>query len=188
MRYRLQNQTICTAKVSNAPWCWKKLVKLSASIKPGLNYRVGDGNKFKLWLDLWHERGPLINTFPRGPSITGIPSDSLLHEVLSNGQWMWPSETDFDINEIVSCLPHTYPGELDSILWKTNSGRFSTAVVLALIQPSSPHVLWNGLLEGRFKIPRHIFILWLAIKERLSTMDRPWIGQQGDECVLCNNA
>ncbi|KAL0455324.1 UNVERIFIED_CONTAM: hypothetical protein Slati_0871600 [Sesamum latifolium] len=188
LRYQLQNQTLWTAKVSNATWCWKKLVNLSAFIKPGLNYRVGNGYKFKLWLDLWHERIPLIITFPRGPSITGLPSDSFLHEVLRNGHWTWPSETDFVVNKIVSCLLNTYPGESYSILWKSNSGRFSTAAALALLQPPSPYVLWNGLLEGRFKIPRHVFILWLAIKERLSTMDRPWFGQQGAECVLCNNS
>ncbi|KAL0282162.1 UNVERIFIED_CONTAM: hypothetical protein Sradi_7269400 [Sesamum radiatum] len=80
------------------------------------------------------------------------------------------------------------PGESDAILWKFNSGCFSTAAALALLQPPSPLVSWTGLLEGCFKIPRHGFILWLAIKERLSTMDRPWFGQQGADCVLCNDA
>ncbi|KAL0287140.1 UNVERIFIED_CONTAM: hypothetical protein Sradi_7131400 [Sesamum radiatum] len=116
LRHRLRNQTLWTVKVSTAPWCWKKLVKLSSLIKPGLVYRVGDGNKFKLWLDLWHERGPLIATFPRGPSITGLPADSLLREVLQQNRWVWPSATDFDINDIVSSLPATHPGESDSIL------------------------------------------------------------------------
>ncbi|KAL0444922.1 UNVERIFIED_CONTAM: hypothetical protein Slati_2214900 [Sesamum latifolium] len=176
-----------TAKVSNATWCWKKLVKLSSLIKPGLVYRVGDDNKFKLWLDLWHERGPFITSFPTGPSITGLPSDTLLQEVLQQGQWAWPSETDFDINEIISSLPTTNPGESDSILWNTNSGQFSTVAAMALLQPSTSYVQWHSLLEGKFKILRHNFILWLAIKERLSTMDRPWIGQQGDDCVLCDS-
>ncbi|KAL0289916.1 UNVERIFIED_CONTAM: Retrovirus-related Pol polyprotein from type-2 retrotransposable element R2DM [Sesamum radiatum] len=150
--YRLHNQTLWTVKVSNATWCWKKLVNLSALIKPGL------------------------------------PFDSFLHEVLRNGHWMWPLETDFSVNEIVSCLPNNYPGESDAILWKFNSGRFSTAAALALLQPPSPFVSWNGLLEGHFKIPQHVFILWLAIKERLSTMDRPWLGHKGADYVLCNNS
>ncbi|KAL0289808.1 UNVERIFIED_CONTAM: hypothetical protein Sradi_7065600 [Sesamum radiatum] len=131
--------------------------------------------------------GPLITAFPRGPAITGLPSDSLLQEVLQHGQWAWPSATDFDINEIISSLPPTHPGESDTILWVSNSGKFSTAAALQFLQPSSPLVPWFGLLEGKFKIPRHNFILWLEIKERLSTLDRLWLGQQGLESVLCDD-
>ncbi|KAL0289805.1 UNVERIFIED_CONTAM: hypothetical protein Sradi_7065300 [Sesamum radiatum] len=185
--HRLQNQTVWTAKVGNAPWYWRKLVKLCSIFRPGLMYRVGDGSMFKLWLDLWHVRGPLITAFPRGPAIMGLPSDSLLQEVLQHGQWAWPSVTDFDINEIISSLPPTHPGESDTILWVSNSGKFPMAAALQFLQPSSPLVPWFGLLEGKFKIPRHNFILWLAIKERLSTLDRLWLGQQGLECVLCDD-
>ncbi|KAL0292598.1 UNVERIFIED_CONTAM: hypothetical protein Sradi_6983200 [Sesamum radiatum] len=39
----------------------------------------------------------------------GLPSDSFLYEVLRHGHWMWPSVTDFTVNEIVSCLPNTFP-------------------------------------------------------------------------------
>ncbi|KAL0290347.1 UNVERIFIED_CONTAM: hypothetical protein Sradi_7052100 [Sesamum radiatum] len=144
LRYRLKNQTLWTAKVSNAPWCWKKLVKLSVLIKPGL------------------------------------PSDSFLYEVLRHGHWMWPSVTDFTVNEIVSCLPNTFPGESDAILWKFNSGCFSTAAALALLQPPSPLVSWTGLLEGCFKIPRHgLYCGW-----QLRSAFLPWTDLGLDNKVL----
>ncbi|KAL0439857.1 UNVERIFIED_CONTAM: LINE-1 reverse transcriptase [Sesamum latifolium] len=80
----------------------KKLVKLSTSLRAGLEYKVGDGQTFKLWIDIWHPQGPLIQRFPRGPVITGLPTDSLLKNVIQHGSWNRPSETDFDIQEIIA--------------------------------------------------------------------------------------
>ncbi|KAL0439823.1 UNVERIFIED_CONTAM: hypothetical protein Slati_2465300 [Sesamum latifolium] len=171
--HRLNNQTIWNFKSSTASWCWKKLVKLSTSLRAGLEYKVGHGQKFKLWTDIWHPRGPLIQRFPRGPVVIGLPTDSLLKTVIQHGSWNWPSETDFDIQEIIAGLPNISPNQSDAIIWRTNGGKFTTAVAFSLLQPPSPHVLWHRLLGGKFKIPRHDFILWLAILERLSTMDRP---------------
>ncbi|KAK4384355.1 LINE-1 reverse transcriptase [Sesamum angolense] len=71
----------------------------------GLQYRVGDGCTFRLWQDIWHEQGPLCISFPRGPTVTGLPLDAHLSEVLLHDQWVWPTLTDPDINEIVSHLP-----------------------------------------------------------------------------------
>ncbi|KAL0411535.1 UNVERIFIED_CONTAM: hypothetical protein Slati_3743200 [Sesamum latifolium] len=74
---------------------------------------------------IWtYSRGPSLHSFPRGPSITGLPSDSLLMTVLQQGCWNWPSVTDFDIQEIISCLPNTFPQQSDSITWRSNSGKF----------------------------------------------------------------
>ncbi|KAL0444900.1 UNVERIFIED_CONTAM: hypothetical protein Slati_2212700 [Sesamum latifolium] len=38
-----------------------------------------------------------------------------------------------------------------------------------------------------FRIPRHCFILWLAILGKLSTLDKPWPAHLGNECVLCSD-
>ncbi|KAL0449164.1 UNVERIFIED_CONTAM: hypothetical protein Slati_1472800 [Sesamum latifolium] len=91
------------------------MIKICHLLKPGLEYRVGNGAKFKLWLDLWHERGPLLKHYPRGPLIMRLPADSLLMEVLQQGCWNWPSETDVEIAEIVARLPNVYSGESDTI-------------------------------------------------------------------------
>ncbi|KAL0288057.1 UNVERIFIED_CONTAM: putative ribonuclease H protein [Sesamum radiatum] len=185
MRYRLQHQTLWTYRSTTSSWCWTKLVKLSSSIRPGLEYRVGDGQKFKLWTDIWHPHGPLLHSFPRGSVITELPVDALLSSVIQHNGWNWPSATDFHLQEIIAGLPLIFPNQPDSILWKSNGGKFSTGAVLSLLQPPSSPVQWHRLLGGRFKIPRHDFILWLAILERLSTMDRPWVLQHDLGCVLC---
>ncbi|KAL0294970.1 UNVERIFIED_CONTAM: hypothetical protein Sradi_6858100 [Sesamum radiatum] len=161
LRYMLRNHTIWTVNTASASWCWKKLVKVSWLLREGLDYRVGDGCKFRLWTDLWHPEGPLIHKFPRGPTITGLPADSRLILVIHQGQWCWPSQTDFDIQQIMAELPSIYSQRHDEISWKPG---------------------------GKFCLSRHVFILWLAILERLSTMDRIWAASTGQGCVLCGGA
>ncbi|KAL0285258.1 UNVERIFIED_CONTAM: hypothetical protein Sradi_7178600 [Sesamum radiatum] len=136
-----------------------------------------------LWTDPWHPRGPLLRWFPRGPVITGLPADSLLCTVMHQGQWCWPSSRRFEVQGIVAELPPIGPQQSDVIAWK--SGNFNTKSVLSLIQPASSHVLWHHLLGGKFKIPRHDVILWLALWGRLSTMDRIRISCSDVECILC---
>ncbi|KAL0295811.1 UNVERIFIED_CONTAM: hypothetical protein Scaly_3086800 [Sesamum calycinum] len=94
--------------------------------------------------------------------------------------------TDAVIADIISHLPAIYPAETDSICWRTPSGRFTLESATLLIQPATPRVQWHGLLRGKYKIARHSFILWMAILEKLSTMDKPWIPRDDDGCVLCN--
>ncbi|KAL2235615.1 UNVERIFIED_CONTAM: hypothetical protein Sindi_1293700 [Sesamum indicum] len=38
---------------------------------------------------------------------------------------------------------------------------------------------WSSLLSGSLKIPRHSFILWLAILGKLPTMDKSWLSHLG---------
>ncbi|KAL2246164.1 UNVERIFIED_CONTAM: hypothetical protein Sindi_2884600, partial [Sesamum indicum] len=47
-----------------------------------------------------------------------------------------------------------------------------------------PKVGWSSLLLGRFKIPRHAFVLWLTIIGRLSTIDKLWLPHLTSSCVL----
>ncbi|KAL0299860.1 UNVERIFIED_CONTAM: hypothetical protein Scaly_3067600 [Sesamum calycinum] len=156
-------------------------------LKSGLIYKVGNGDSFKLWKDIWHEHGPLCISYPRGPTTTGLPIDASLSSVLLNGQWHWPSQTDPDISSIVARLPPICPNEPDSITWRNSAGKFTVQSAISLIQPPAPLVKWHILLQGRYKIAKHCFILWLAILEKLSTTDKPWITHEVDGCVLCDD-
>ncbi|KAL0283961.1 UNVERIFIED_CONTAM: hypothetical protein Sradi_7212300 [Sesamum radiatum] len=130
------------------------------------------------------KRSPAVY-FPTRSVYYGLPADSMLHQVIHQDQWHWPAAADFDIQEIVAGLPSIYSQQPDEIKWKSNSGMCTTSAILSLLQPSSPHVEWHHLLRGKFKIPRHGFILWLAFLERLSTMDRIWVPHSHTDCVLC---
>ncbi|KAL0293102.1 UNVERIFIED_CONTAM: hypothetical protein Sradi_6956800 [Sesamum radiatum] len=196
LQYTLQQQTTFLGEAARGKFkiprhgfiLWLAILeKLSTMDKPwGLQYRVGDGCTFRLWQDIWHEQGPLCLSFPRGPTVTDLPLDAHLSEVLMHGQWVWPTLTDPDINEIVSHLPPIYTNSPDKVIWRHNSGQFTVQSAIELIQPRINRVEWHGLLQGRYKIPRHTFILWLAFLEKLSTSDKAWLAHGDNGCVLCN--
>ncbi|KAK4384404.1 hypothetical protein Sango_3063900 [Sesamum angolense] len=110
---------------------------------------------------------------------------STTKSVIQRNQWCWPSLADADIIDIVSQLPPIHATAADTISWRSSSGKYSFQAAVSLIQPTTPRVFWHGLLQGKFKIPRHGFILWLAILEKLSTMDKPWVPSAENGCVLC---
>ncbi|KAL2240802.1 UNVERIFIED_CONTAM: hypothetical protein Sindi_0721400 [Sesamum indicum] len=59
------------------------------------------------------------------------------------------------------------------------NGRPTTQELYRLMMPPGPKVDWTSLLSGPLKIPRHMFILWLAILEKLATTDKPWLSHLG---------
>ncbi|KAL0444666.1 UNVERIFIED_CONTAM: hypothetical protein Slati_2189300 [Sesamum latifolium] len=54
--------------------------------------------------------------------------------------------------------------------------------------PPGPKVVWSSLLLGPFKIPRNNFVLWLAILQKLSTLDKPWLQHGDGTCILCTDS
>ncbi|KAK4383919.1 hypothetical protein Sango_3108100 [Sesamum angolense] len=81
-----------------------------------------------------------------------------------------------------TCYQNIHNGS-DSILWR--GGGFSTKAVYEFFRNRGPKVGWHSLLLGPCKIPRYSFVLWMAILEKLSTMDKPWLSHLGGVCVLC---
>ncbi|KAL0439828.1 UNVERIFIED_CONTAM: LINE-1 retrotransposable element O protein [Sesamum latifolium] len=148
------------------------------------DYGIGSGNTFSLWHDPWHELGPIILRFPLGPQHSSTSATALLSTVIVDGNWGWPSITNMESIEITHSLPLIHGGA-DRILWKGTGGSFSPAAAYDVFHPLGPKVGWSSLLVGTFKIPRHLFILWLAILGRLSTLDKPCLQHLGTDCVLC---
>ncbi|KAJ6422485.1 hypothetical protein OIU84_027446 [Salix udensis] len=74
----------------------------------------------------------------------------------------------------------------DTCKWNGNStGKFSIRSVWHQLRPINPKVAGASLLWHAWHIPRFSFILWLAARGRLRTMDRLH-GNSQRVCVLCN--
>ncbi|KAL2237645.1 UNVERIFIED_CONTAM: hypothetical protein Sindi_0956200 [Sesamum indicum] len=165
-------------------WGWRKILRLRAFLRPMVDYQIGDGRTFYLWQDPWHYLGPLSVTFPRGPRLLRIEESARLSTVISEGEWQWPPITDFECLEITHGLPTIHGGE-DRIIWRFDQGKPTTQALYRLFDPPGPKVGWASLLSGSLKIPRHLFILWLAILGKLATTDKSWLAHLGP-CILCN--
>ncbi|KAL2235465.1 UNVERIFIED_CONTAM: hypothetical protein Sindi_1278700 [Sesamum indicum] len=181
---RLHNTSIWTINEKGGSWGWRKMLRLRSSILPMTEFLIGEGRSFYLWKDPWHHLGPLIARFPRGPSLLGLDESAKLQVVIDEGQWQWPFITDLECMEIIYTLPKIHGGD-DRINWRFSEGRPTTQSLYRLFCPPRPKLGWSSLLSGSFKIPRHNFILWLAIQEKLPTTDKPWMTHLGG-CILCD--
>ncbi|KAL2224371.1 UNVERIFIED_CONTAM: hypothetical protein Sindi_3072200 [Sesamum indicum] len=181
---RLHNTSIWTINEKGGSWGWRKLLRLRSSIRPMTEFLIGEGRSFYLWKDPWHHLGPLITRFPRGPSLLGLDESTKLQVVINEGQWQWPFITDLECMEITHILPQIHGGD-DRINWRLSEGRPTTQSLYRFFCPPGPKVGWSSLLSGSLKIPRHNFILWLAIQEKLPTTDKPWMTHLGG-CILCD--
>ncbi|XP_060211703.1 uncharacterized protein LOC132639260 [Lycium barbarum] len=65
--------------------------------------------------------------------------------------------------------------------------KFKISKAYRALQPTWPKVHWKKLVLLKGLVPKHQFILWLAIQRKLATVDRlkKWGIQVEKNCVLC---
>ncbi|KAL2225363.1 UNVERIFIED_CONTAM: putative mitochondrial protein [Sesamum indicum] len=97
---RLRNNSIWTVGEQGGSWGWRKLLRMRSYIQPMVELHIGDGRTFYLWKDPWHQLGPLLPRFPRGPYLLGLEDSTKLSSVIDGGQWHWPLITDLECLQI----------------------------------------------------------------------------------------
>ena len=72
--------------------------------------------------------------------------------------------------------------------WKI-SGRYKAAAVWRSIRPRQEKVTWHKLVWCLVNVPKHCFISWMAVRNRLPTKDRlrEWGILMDNRCVLCQS-
>ncbi|KAL2252862.1 UNVERIFIED_CONTAM: hypothetical protein Sindi_0080900 [Sesamum indicum] len=181
---QLRDTSIWTVREHGSSWGWRKILRLRPFLRSIVDYQIGNGGRFFVWQDLWHHLGPLIERFPRGPRHLRLEESAKLSSVISAGEWQWPTITDFECLEITHNLPLILGGE-DRVIWRCDEGQPTTQTLYRLFDPPEPKLGWSSLLSGSLKIPRHSFILWLAILGKLPTMDESWLSHLG-VCIWCD--
>ncbi|KAL2248034.1 UNVERIFIED_CONTAM: hypothetical protein Sindi_2655700, partial [Sesamum indicum] len=149
----------------------EKILRLRPFLRAIVDYQIGNGDRFFVWQDPWHHLDPLIERFPQGPRHLRLEESAKLSLVISAGEWQWPTITDFECLEITHNLPLIFGGE-DRVVWRCDEGQPTTQALYRLFTHPEPKVGWSSLLLGSLKIPRHSFILWLAILGKLPTTDK----------------
>ncbi|KAK2658644.1 hypothetical protein Ddye_005177 [Dipteronia dyeriana] len=87
----------------------------------------------------------------------------------------WPAAMSIDLAEIRSRMPSYNPNSTldDRILWLPSSnGIYLAASAMESFRTPHPLVSWYEIVWFLQNISRMGFIIWLAIKGRLSTLDR----------------
>nr|GEV42450.1 hypothetical protein [Tanacetum cinerariifolium] len=170
----------------------KKLLDLRNRIKNHVYYSIGDGNKVYMWFDKWDPNRPVCDLILRRIWYGERYSDKeTVAYMLDNGVWVWPAHYIAMFPKLRKIVVlNLSNGTNDKVYWLDNQNdkkEFSTKQVWIDLRDNVEKVNWHHVVWYSQFQPRHAFLLWLAIKERLATQDRlaNWNCQINDECPLC---
>ncbi|GJR98086.1 RNA-directed DNA polymerase, eukaryota, reverse transcriptase zinc-binding domain protein [Tanacetum coccineum] len=99
-----------------------------------------------------------------------------VNEMIDEGRWKWPQDwrqkypTVFNLN-----VPSLIEGKKDRIVWENSKGKgikFSVKGVWEDLCDEQAVIIWHKMVWFSQCIPKHAFILWVAMQRRLSTQDR----------------
>ncbi|KAI8564441.1 hypothetical protein RHMOL_Rhmol03G0181800 [Rhododendron molle] len=129
---------------------------------------IGNGQSTFLWLDNWHNLGPLYLkygdrvAFNMGRSLTAKVSS-----IINNGEWHWPRRRNPVIAEIIHNTDASLiPAEAneDRVIWTLSSSEsFTSKSAWSAIRTKAPEAPWHAIVWHKGLVPRWAFILWVAI-------------------------
>ncbi|GKA31462.1 RNA-directed DNA polymerase, eukaryota, reverse transcriptase zinc-binding domain protein [Tanacetum coccineum] len=105
-----------------------------------------------------------------------------LKQILKLRDSIWPFEWSELFSEVIDVpVPVLSSDSVDKALWfnkKNEEVQFSVKEAWKVLRIDGPEVMWHKHVWFSQCIPRHAFILWMALKGRLKTQDRisRWIG------------
>ncbi|GKV09536.1 hypothetical protein SLEP1_g21022 [Rubroshorea leprosula] len=179
---------------SDASWGGRKLLNLRQQARKLIKHIPGDGKDIYLWHDNWHPSGPLVENFgARIVQDSGFSSQAKLEVVVNGNFWKRPPTHSPQLLDIqIALCDRLYPKkrDKDTVIWIPSTSRtYTTGRTWHWIKSKQSKVPWHRLVWFSRQIPKHSFISWLAILDRLTTKARQkkWSPNIDDTCVLCNN-
>ncbi|GJZ14078.1 RNA-directed DNA polymerase, eukaryota, reverse transcriptase zinc-binding domain protein, partial [Tanacetum coccineum] len=175
---KLRNKSIWEVSADiNDSWGWKILLTIRDLIVNNVKCIVGNGNDTSLWFDNWSVMGHLFKTLSyRDLYDARLKEDLNLRDMITNGQWNWPEEwyEKFPMITQIAC-PALNDVNTDKIVWRNRDGKdlkFSVSITYADMSIQYPIVPWWKLIWFSQCIPKHSFIVWLAVQDRLTNQDK----------------
>ncbi|GJT20143.1 RNA-directed DNA polymerase, eukaryota, reverse transcriptase zinc-binding domain protein [Tanacetum coccineum] len=174
-------------------WGWKTMLKTRDTVRKHVWYKVGNGKSTSVLYDKWCEYGPLSDFISKRDIYEArIKDNVVITDMMDGDRWKWPVEwlTKFPVLRSIA-PPKLQSGKEDEILWINNQSQrvqFSTSQAWETLKEELPVVHWRHVVWYSQLIPRHAFILWLAIQGKLLTQDRmeKWQNVADLKCALCN--
>ncbi|XP_013669032.1 uncharacterized protein LOC106373404 [Brassica napus] len=158
---------------------------------------VGNGRQTSFWFDKWSDKGRLFDLLgDRGMIDTGVRKDASLEEAVRcvrrrrKHRNVALNEIEAELNMVKEKLKHNVE---DVIKWKGKAGyreSFSTSETWVMTREAYSPCSWAKGIWFSHATPKFSFITWLAMLNRLATMDRisKWSLGADTTCVLCKNA
>jgi hypothetical protein len=100
-------------------WCWKQILNLRDKIRNFVSVEIGNGKCCNIWFDKWHDKGPLSRLIShRIIEQAGFSLSAKVYHMITNGNWIWPSQWVVDYGEVVNVpVPNLSDNIEDRIVW-----------------------------------------------------------------------
>lgn len=176
-------------------WLVNKLLDAREIIYPWIKKLVHNGETTYFWSSNWSPFGKLsVFLTITGSQRYPIRANTTLAELWENGSWILPNaRSDRKLQVITHLSSLTLNDYSDEIEWwpgNLKKTRFSTGALYHLLRPSAPTVPWHKEVWFSGGIPKHMFLIWLMVRNRCPTRDRiiGWGLQTDPRCLYCNVA
>ncbi|XP_071689241.1 uncharacterized protein [Rutidosis leptorrhynchoides] len=150
----------------------------------------------RAWYDIWSDIGPLAYIISsRIIHDGGFNVDSKVRDIVVNGQWVWPIEWVNRFPLLANIKVPIFQDYDDMIKWKDFNGvlkDFSVSSAWNVIRTRASTIGWYDIVWFAQCVPRHAFLVWLLMGEKLKTQDKlqGWetrnLQDNSSVCSLCS--
>lgn len=186
-----------SGKTQMGSWMWKKILKLREVAKRFFMKEIGNGKQVSFWFDNWSCKGVMFDLLgDRGIIDLGIRREATVEEAILSNRRSRNHRVEFlnSVEEEIKGLKDQWSVDIEDVnLWKCRAGyknSFQTKETWLMIRVDYEKCDWAKGVWFSMSTPKFAFITWLAMRDRLSTMDRVSLWNQGVDtmCVLCKMA
>ncbi|XP_071726836.1 uncharacterized protein [Rutidosis leptorrhynchoides] len=178
---------------AGASWSWHKILLIRPLIRNYICCQVGDGSFGSAWHDSWSNLGILSNIISHNDIIrAGWNDKTVIRDIVNDDGVVWPRGWGRKYPTLPSINVPSLSNFPDKYGWKDPQGlvhEFSVAKAWDSLRPRGNQVPWYSVVWYSHCIPRHAFLLWLVLGEKLKTQDKlkPWDVRDGSDllCPLC---
>ncbi|GKC40037.1 RNA-directed DNA polymerase, eukaryota, reverse transcriptase zinc-binding domain protein [Tanacetum coccineum] len=155
---------------------WNVIATLKDKVRPYVFHKIGNGRSTSVWYDRWSNNEPLSFLIPKCyRNAARWYNNMIVADMIQDGRWQWPNGWSQIFHELLNIdVPVLQECVKDKILWKIQNGKpfiFSAKTTWEDLRCRGQNVKWNNMVWYSQGFPRQSFILWLAVKEKLHTLD-----------------
>lgn len=175
-------------------WMWHKMLKLRDLAKSFYKKELGNGRSTLFWFDNWSGKGILVDILgARGIIDMGVGKNDTVEDAVKKIKRRRRHRMEV-LNEIeaeLSIIKGNLNNDREDVsLWKRRSGfkqNFSTKETWEMLRENKVQCDWACGIWYPQATPKYVFMSWLSVRNRMSTLDRvsKWCHGIDDTCVFC---